>query len=168
MFGDIRAIWVDPQDPQRLLVGSDGGVYVSYDGGRTVGHLSSLPLGEIYDVALDMEDPYHIHAGLQDHESWRAPSNGFAGDVGTELWVTIGTGDGMYNAVDPTDSRWVYNTQQFGGHYRQNLITAERTNIGPSATEDGRRSRSTSSRRNRRLCASRAAGETTPSRGTRS
>src|SRR5690606_26600861 len=83
------------------------------------------------------DDPYHIHAGLQDHESWRAPSNGFAGHVGTELWVTVGTGDGMYNAVDPTDSRWVYNTQQFGGHYRHDLLTAERTNIAPRAA-DGR------------------------------
>ncbi|MGH7503269.1 MAG: hypothetical protein ACREL7_16205 [Longimicrobiales bacterium] len=131
MFGDIRAIWVDPEDPERLLVGSDGGVYITFDGGHSVRHLSNLPLGEIYAIAVDMDDPYHIHAGLQDHESWRAPINGFAGEVGSELWVTVGTGDGMYNAVDPTDSRWVYNTQQFGGHYRQNLVTAERTSIAP-------------------------------------
>ena len=143
MFGDIRAIWVDPQDPDRLLVGSDGGVYVTYDGGRSVRHLSNLPLGEVYGVAVDMDDPYHVHAGLQDHESWRAPSNGFAGEVGTELWVTVGTGDGMYNAIDPTDSRWVYNTQQFGGHYRHDLITGERTNIAPRAPDGAPRYRYT-------------------------
>jgi photosystem II stability/assembly factor-like uncharacterized protein len=143
MFGDIRAIWVDPEDPDRLVVGSDGGVYVTVDGGRTVRHLSNLPLGEVYAVAVDMDDPYHLHVGLQDHESWRAPVNGFAGSVGVEQWVTVGTGDGMYNAVDPTDSRWVYNTQQFGGHYRHDLVTAERTSIEPDEPDGGPRYRYT-------------------------
>ncbi|MEX1182781.1 MAG: hypothetical protein WEF86_06065 [Gemmatimonadota bacterium] len=133
MFGDIRSIWVDPQDPDRLLVGSDGGVYATNDGGVTVRHHSNLPLGENYAVAVDMDDPYHIHAGLQDHESWRAPVNGFAGSVGVEHWVTVGTGDGMYNAVDPTDSRWVYNTLQFGGHARYDLVAGEETQIAPRA-----------------------------------
>ena len=41
-----------------------------------------------------------------------------AGRVGLEDWVTVGDNDGMYNRVDPTDSRWVYNTIQWGGHYR--------------------------------------------------
>jgi photosystem II stability/assembly factor-like uncharacterized protein len=135
MFGDIRALWVDPTDPERLLVGSDGGVYQTFDAGRTVRHYPNLPLGEVYAVAVDMDDPYHVHAGLQDHESWRAPINGFAGHVGVELWATVGMGDGMYNAVDPTDSRWVYNTQQFGGHYRQNVETGERTSIAPRRDE---------------------------------
>lgn len=136
MFGDIRAIWVDPDDAERLLVGSDGGVYQTFDAGRTLQHYSNLPLGEVYAVAVDMDDPYHVFAGLQDHESWRAPINGFAGHVGDELWVTVGTGDGMYNAVDPADGRRVYNTQQFGGHYRQNLETGERTNIAPRRPPD--------------------------------
>jgi len=131
MFGDIRALWVDPEDPERLLVGSDGGVYQTLDSGRSIKHYANLPLGEIYALAVDMDDPYHVHAGLQDHESWRAPINGFAGRVSTEQWVTVGMGDGMYNAVDPTDSQWVYNTQQFGLHFRQNVRTGERTSIAP-------------------------------------
>jgi photosystem II stability/assembly factor-like uncharacterized protein len=143
MFGDIRAMWVDPDDAQRLLVGSDGGVYETLDGGRTIRHYPNLPLGEVYAVAVDMDDPYHLHAGLQDHESWRAPVNGFAGSVGVEHWVTVGTGDGMYNAVDPTDSAWVYNTQQFGGHFRHNLATGERTNIVPPHPKSGPRFRYT-------------------------
>ncbi len=137
MFGDIRAVWVDPEDPERLLVGSDGGVYQTLDAGRTVKHYANLPLGEIYALAVDMDDPYHVHAGLQDHESWRAPINGFAGRVSTEQWVTVGMGDGMYNAVDPTDSAWVYNTQQFGLHFRQNVRTGERTSIAPPPAPAG-------------------------------
>jgi photosystem II stability/assembly factor-like uncharacterized protein len=137
MFGDIRVIWVDPDDPERLLVGSDGGVYQTLDAGLTVKHYPNLPLGEVYAVAVDMDDPYHLHAGLQDHESWRAPINGFAGTVGVEQWVTVGMGDGMYNAVDPTDSSWVYNTQQFGLHFRQNVRTGERTSIAPPHPPQG-------------------------------
>lgn len=57
MFGDIRAMWVDPDDPDRLLVGSDGGVYETLDGGRTIKHHGNLPLGEVYAVAVDMDDP---------------------------------------------------------------------------------------------------------------
>ena len=131
MFGDVRTLWIDPEDPQRMLVGSDGGVNVTYDGGRTVLNLDNLPLGEVYAVNVDMDDPYHVYAGLQDHDSWRAPVNGFAGAVGLEQWVTVGGGDGMYNAVDPTDSRWVYNTEQFGSHRRADLQSGTRTSIMP-------------------------------------
>ena len=131
MFGDVRTMWIDPQDPLHLIVGSDGGVNVTYDGGETSIHLDNLALGEVYAINVDMEDPYHVYAGLQDHESWKAPVNGFAGYVGIEHWVTVGTGDGMYNAVDPTDSRWVYNTEQFGTHRRNDLLLGTRTSIAP-------------------------------------
>jgi|DewCreStandDraft_2_1066082.scaffolds.fasta_scaffold00044_55 photosystem II stability/assembly factor-like uncharacterized protein len=130
-FGDFRTLRIDPQDSNRIIAGSDGGVFISYDGGRTCDHLWTLPLGEVYAVAVDMEDPYHIYAGLQDHDSWRGPSNGWSGSVGLEDWVTVGSGDGMYNQVDPTDSRWVYNTQQFGGHYRADMKLRVRKRIEP-------------------------------------
>jgi hypothetical protein len=78
-----------------------------------------------------METPYNIYAGLQDHESWKGPSNGWTGSVGIEDWVTVGIGDGMYNQVDPTDSRWVYNTQEFGGHGRFDQKTRQRVRIVP-------------------------------------
>lgn len=132
MFGDFRALWVDPLDGDRIIAGTDGGVAISYDGGRTADHLMNLPLGENYAVAVDMEDPYNIYAGLQDHESWKGPVNGWSGSVGIEDWITVGTGDGMYNAVDPTDSRWLYNTLQFGDHHRVDQVLGTRTRIAPS------------------------------------
>ncbi len=138
MFGDVRQVWVDPQDGNRIFVGSDGGVNITYDGGRTVDYLPNLPVGEVYDMALDNEDPYHIYVGEQDHESWKGPINGFSGLVsGIESWVTVGTGDGMYQAVDPTDSRWVYNTLQFGGHVRVDQKMATMTRIQPPDRPDG-------------------------------
>ena len=131
-FGDFRTLWIDPENSDRMIAGSDGGVFLSYDSGRTCDHLANLPLGEIYALTVDMETPYNIYAGLQDHESWKGPSNGWSGSVGTENWQTVGVGDGMYNQVDPTDSRWLYNTQEFGKHARFDQQLRERKNIAPT------------------------------------
>ena len=125
-FGDHRTLWIDPEDSNRIIAGSDGGVYLSYDSGRTCDHLANLPLGEVYALTVDMESPYNIYAGLQDHDSWKGASNGWSGNVGFEHWQTVGPGDGMYNQVDPTDSRWVYNTREFGSHGRFDQLTRER------------------------------------------
>jgi photosystem II stability/assembly factor-like uncharacterized protein len=131
-FGDFRTMWIDSQNSDRMMAGSDGGVCTSYDGGKTCDHLTNLPLGEVYALTVDMEDPYNIYAGLQDHESWKGPSNGWTGGVGLADWVTVGTGDGMYNQVDPTDSRWVYNTQEFGRPGRYDQQTRTRKLIVPT------------------------------------
>jgi photosystem II stability/assembly factor-like uncharacterized protein len=135
-FGDVRTLWVDPQDSNRIFFGSDGGFYISYDGGKTCDHLYNIPLGEFYAVAVDMEDPYNVYGGLQDHDSWKGPSDSWAGEITLEEWVTVGTGDGMYNQVDPNDSRWVYNTFQFGGHSRIDQILGTMTNIMPRRERD--------------------------------
>jgi photosystem II stability/assembly factor-like uncharacterized protein len=131
-FGDFRSLWVDPEDSDRMIATSDGGVFQSFDGGRTCEHYQTIRGGEVYALGVDMDTPYNIYAGLQDHESWKGPSNGWAGNIGIDDWVTVGTGDGMYNQVDPTDSRWVYNTQEFGGLGRYDQKTHERIRIAPT------------------------------------
>ncbi len=131
VFGDFRAIWWDEQDPQRIMLGSDGGVNVSYDGGRTADYFLNMRIGEVYAVGVDMDDPYNIYAGLQDHESWKGPSNAKSGMITLEDWTTVGTGDGMYNQVDPTNSRWLYNSFQTGGQRRFDQQTGQATNIQP-------------------------------------
>jgi photosystem II stability/assembly factor-like uncharacterized protein len=130
-FGDFRTMWIDPQNSDRWIVGSDGGVQISYDAGKTCDHYANIPGGEFYNITVDMEHPYRIYGGMQDHDSWRGPIDGSAGRVGPEDWVTVGDNDGMYNRVDPHDSRWVYNTFQWGGHYRLDQKTRTRTSIAP-------------------------------------
>jgi len=130
-FGDWRCMWIDAQNPDRLIFGSDGGVNISYDGGRTCVHAYNIPLGEFYAIGLDMEDPYNIYGGMQDHDSWKGPSNGWAGDITLADWVTVGGGDGMYNCVDPTDSRWVYNNRELGTMWRFDQKTGVQTPIMP-------------------------------------
>ena len=140
-FGDVRTFWIDPQNSERMLFGSDGGVYISYDGGKTSDHLYNLPTGEIYAIGVDMEDPYNIYAGLQDHESWKGPVNSWSGAVTLEDWVVVGLWDGMYNQVDPADSRRLYTTAQFGGHRRVDQKQGSRQDIQPPGEGDESRRR---------------------------
>ncbi len=132
-FGDVRTFWIDPKDPRHMMLGSDGGLYSTWDGGKTTHHYYQIPLGEIYAVEVDNADPYHIFAGLQDHESWKGPVNGWSGSVGLEDWVIVGMWDGMYTKVNPQNNRWLYFTTQFGKHHRVDQISGERKQIEPKA-----------------------------------
>jgi photosystem II stability/assembly factor-like uncharacterized protein len=132
VFGDFRAMWWDPRDKDRIILGSDGGVNVSVDGGRTGDYSPNMGVGELYAVGVDMDDPYNVYGGMQDHDSWKGPSNGPTGRITLENWVTVGPGDGMYNVVDPTDSRWVYNTRELNSMGRMDQKTGMRTPIAPS------------------------------------
>lgn len=138
VFGDFRSIWWDAEDPLRIMIGSDGGLNVSLDGGRTADYSVNMRVGEIYAIGVDMDDPYNVYAGLQDHDSWKGPSNSPTGRITLEQWTTVGPGDGMYNQVDPTDSRWVYNTRELGNHGRLDQRTGERTVIAPSRSPQHR------------------------------
>jgi photosystem II stability/assembly factor-like uncharacterized protein len=132
VFGDFRSMWWDPEDRDRIILGSDGGVNVSVDGGKTGDYFPNMGVGEAYALGVDMEDPYNVYAGFQDHDSWKGPSNGPTGRITLEHWVTVGPGDGMYNAIDPTDSRWVYNTRELNQMGRMDQKTGVRTNIAPT------------------------------------
>jgi len=135
MFGDMRCMWVDPKDGDHMMIGSDGGLYISYDGGLNMFHHYHIPLGEIYMVEYDNAYPYNIYLGLQDHEAWKAPSNDWSGQIGPEDWNIVGMWDGMYTSVDPVDNRWAYTSTQFGGQLRVDQLTGTRVNIEPKARE---------------------------------
>ncbi len=118
MFGDFRTLWFDPENPLRMISGGDGGIAISYDGGKTSDAYSNMPLGSVYAIGVNMEDPYNVYAGLQDHEHWRGPSNGASGRITEQDWYALGNGDGIFTQVDPIDSRWLYTTREYGGHTR--------------------------------------------------
>ncbi len=130
-FGDFRTLWIDPVNAKRFLIGSDGGVFASYDGGVTSEHFPNLPLGEINSIVADNDNPYHVYVGEQDHEHWKGPVNSWSGGVGPEEWITVGNGDGENDQVDPTDSRWLYTTSENGQHWRVDQKTYTRKSIVP-------------------------------------
>ncbi len=136
MFGDNRTLWWDPENSKRMILGNDGGIGISYDYGVTSDHPDNIPVGEIYAVGVDMEDPYNIYGGLQDHEHWRGPSiNAERRGVAPRDWIALGDGDGMFTQVDPTDSRWLYTTRHYGGHTRVDQKLGYETLITPQAKE---------------------------------
>jgi len=128
---DHHAIWVDPADSRHIILGHDGGLAVSYDFGRTWDAFDSLPLAQFYAVGVDMDDPYNIYGGLQDNGSVKIPSNGLSGAITPDDWKAVGGGDGMYNVVDPTDSRWLYNESQNGAIQRIDQKTGLSQSIRP-------------------------------------
>jgi photosystem II stability/assembly factor-like uncharacterized protein len=134
-FGDDRVFWIDPKDPRHMMLGSDGGIYSTFDGGLTMNHYYHIPLGEVYQVEADMEIPYNIYIGLQDHETWKAPSNGWSGSVTPSDWVITGMWDGMYSKVDPENNRYIYFTTQFGSPHRVDQAVGERVPVSPRAGE---------------------------------
>ena len=63
------------EDEHRIILGSDGGVNVSLDGGKTGDYFPNMGIGEAYAIGVDMDDPYNVYGGFQDHDSWKGPSN---------------------------------------------------------------------------------------------
>jgi photosystem II stability/assembly factor-like uncharacterized protein len=131
MFGDVRTFWIDPENPLRQIQGSDGGVAISYDGGKTSDAYANIPVGEIYTIGIDMDDPYNIYAGLQDHEHWKGPTATALNRVTVNDWLALGDGDGIVTQVDQNDSRWLYTTREYGGHTRVEQKAGYETNIQP-------------------------------------
>ena len=124
---DHHAMWVDPGDPEHMVVGDDGGVSVSWDGGGTYAFGAVLPIAQFYDVSYDFETPYNICAGAQDNGSWCGPSRRKSGPVTNAYWFTIAGGDGFYTAQHPQEPWIVFGESQGGNISRLNLRTGERS-----------------------------------------
>ncbi len=115
---DHHAIWINPENSNHIILGHDGGLAISYDFGKTWDAFDTLPLAQYYAIGVDMDEPYNIYGGLQDNGSVKIPSNGPSGLITRDDWTSVGGGDGMYNVVDPEDSRWLYNAFQNGAIQR--------------------------------------------------
>jgi photosystem II stability/assembly factor-like uncharacterized protein len=130
-------MWIDPDDPLHLIVGSDGGLYTSYDGGNEW-EAHPMPIGQFVAVAADMRRPYFIYGGLQDNGGWGGPSQTrHVSGVSDADWFKPITGDGGYVQVDPTDYNQIYAESQYGALSRIDLKTGKRINIRPSEKEAG-------------------------------
>ncbi len=128
---DFHAMWIDPRDPDHVLAGTDGGVYVSYDGSLTWEHLANLPIGQFYAIGLDMQKPYRVYGGLQDNGTWGGPSRTRDGYIGNDHWEFLQGGDGFYCRVDPSDPSTLYCESQYGMVVRADLRRGTRQSIRP-------------------------------------
>jgi photosystem II stability/assembly factor-like uncharacterized protein len=128
--GDLHALWIDPRNPQRLLLGTDGGVYESTDRGGSWRHFRNLPLSQVYRVGYDLDRPYNVYVGLQDNGSWVGPSAA-PGGVQNRHWSNVGFGDGFWTFPDLADGDTVYSEMQGGGLFRFSRATGEIKQIAP-------------------------------------
>ena len=132
IHSEDHALWIDPDDTNHLIVGGDGGVSISWDRGQTWLFRDNLPVGQFYEISADRQDPYVVCGGLQDNGHWCVPSatrnrNGISNRDG----FNIGSGDGFYVRLDPTDARTAIIESQDGRANRVNLSTLERQAISP-------------------------------------
>jgi len=134
MHSDMHAIWINPANRNHLLVGTDGGVYMSLDRGATWMFMQNLPVGQFYHVDHDLKDPYNVYGGLQDNGSWVAPSSK-PGGVMVGDWKAIYGGDGFWVTPDPTDPEYAYAESQGGDVNRINLRTMKNVSIRPQTAD---------------------------------
>jgi len=145
---DHHAMWIDPRNPNHLLLGNDGGLDVSYDQAETWEFVNTIAVGQFYAIGVDMRKPYIVCGGLQDNGSWCGPSavRSSNGIMNTD-WYRVGGGDGFYTLMDPTDWTTVYSESQDGNVGRLDLMTGQRANIRPRAAQAPRRGAQTDEQR---------------------
>ncbi len=130
---DVHAIWINPANPDHILIGHDGGVSVSYDMSRTWQQHNNLPLALYYHVSVDNSLPFRVCGGLQDNYNWCGPSKTrFSKGILNSDWYQVQGGDGFVVLIDQNDPRYVYSESQNGNIQRKNALTGEATNIRPS------------------------------------
>jgi photosystem II stability/assembly factor-like uncharacterized protein len=129
---DQHALWIDPKDGRHMIVGTDGGFYVTHDRMDHWDHFNHMALGQFYHVAVDNRQPYHVYGGLQDNGSWGGPSRSLSGPGPTnDEWIAVSGGDGFHCQVDPNDPDLVYFESQDGAMARRNLHTGRFHAIRP-------------------------------------
>jgi photosystem II stability/assembly factor-like uncharacterized protein len=140
IHGDYHALWINPANSDHMITGSDGGIHLTFDRGRSWMFQNTIPLGQFYEIAADMQRPYRICGGLQDNNSWCGPSATLdSRGISNDEWITTGGGDGFYAAFDPKDPDLVYAESQDGNLLRRNLRTHESKSIRPrEATNEPR------------------------------
>lgn len=137
VHGEDHAFWVDPQNPNRLIAGGDGGVAISFDRGSTWLFRINMPIGQYYAITANNADPFVVCGGLQDNGTWCTPTaTNISYGISFRDAFNVGGGDGMHAAF--TDDRTLLVTSQNGYAGRLDLDTMQRQMIGPVAPLDRR------------------------------
>jgi photosystem II stability/assembly factor-like uncharacterized protein len=112
--GDHHDLWIDPTDPRRMIVSTDGGVDLSWDGGRTW-YAPELSIAQFYNVDADHRVPYHVGGTMQDQGTGAAPSDSLRRE-GITLgdWTDAGGGEAGDFVWDAHESGVAY-AGEYGG-----------------------------------------------------
>ncbi len=135
---DDHALWIDPDDTEHFMIGGDGGIYETYDGGSNYHFKSNLPVTQFYRVMVDNDYPfYNVYGGTQDNNTLGGPSmNTCEAGVTNEDWKAIKGGDGFWVAVDPGNPDIIYCESQYGNMARYDRKSGESVQIRPVPRKD--------------------------------
>ncbi|MDE0900065.1 MAG: hypothetical protein OSA81_13745, partial [Longimicrobiales bacterium] len=136
---DNHDMFIDPDDPDRIILGTDGGLYISHDRGKIWLHVNTLPLAEFYAISVDASEPYRIWGGTQDNGVLGGEAKPMT--LGEEHWYWDHRGDYYVTRIDPNDLDTMYTEGFFGAMERRNLKTGEEHRIKPGPSPDGERLR---------------------------
>ncbi|MBC5814927.1 MAG: hypothetical protein GIW97_00155 [Candidatus Eremiobacteraeota bacterium] len=124
---DYHAMWIAPNDPSRIIVGEDGGIARTVDGGQNWFFGRNIPIGQVYRVGVSVhENPYTICGGLQDNNAWCGPSNSLDNSgIKNQSWYGVNGGDGEFAAIDPIDPNFIWTDSQGGALVVYNKVTKD-------------------------------------------
>ncbi len=135
---DEHALWINPDNPDHIITGNDGGIYDSYDRGANWRHVENLPITQFYRATPDNAEPfYNVYGGTQDNSTLGAPSRTtFNYGIANSDWIVTLGGDGFKTQVDPTNPDIVYSQLQYGMLARYDRTSGERVLITPMPGAD--------------------------------
>lgn len=134
---DNHALWIDPNNTDHLLVGSDGGIYESWDRAKNWHFKDNMPLTQFYRVTVDNDYPfYNVFGGTQDNASLGAPHRTTTNSgIQNSDWLFTQFGDGFKTVIDPKDANIIYSQYQYGGLARYDKRSGERVQMQPVSPE---------------------------------
>jgi photosystem II stability/assembly factor-like uncharacterized protein len=130
--GDNHALWIDPENPNRLIAGNDGGAAISVDGGNSWTAEDNQPTAQFYHVAVDNQYHYFLYGAQQDNTTVAIRSSTDHGYIGRQDWYAVGGGESGYIVPDPTDAGIVYAGGNYGIITRWEKETEQEHLITPS------------------------------------
>jgi photosystem II stability/assembly factor-like uncharacterized protein len=129
--GDNHDLWIDPNDPLRMIESNDGGAAVSNDGGQTWSTEDNQPTAQFYRVSTDTHIPYRLLGAQQDNSALRILSRGGGGGIGPGDWEPTSGGESGYIVADPKNPDVVYGGSYGGLLTRLNHATGELRDVNP-------------------------------------
>jgi photosystem II stability/assembly factor-like uncharacterized protein len=131
---DYHELWIDPADPQRMIMGCDQGAIVTRNAGETWSSWYNQPTGQFYHVATDNQFPYWVYGAQQDSDSAATPSRGNYRSLNFHDWRPFSAGDeNGYIAPDPLNRGIIYG----GFVIRQDFSNEEMQSMPPTLAHSG-------------------------------
>ena len=122
---DDHVLWIAPEDPNRILMGTDQGATITLDGGKSWSSWFNQATGQFYRVSTDNDFPYRLYASQQDSGSIVVPSRSDYGLITYREWFPSGSFESAFIAPDPVNPNYIYSVGWYGPVIRMDRTTGQ-------------------------------------------